>query len=126
MSTPTIDQISPRILSHLGADHVAWVLGFGDRAQGVASSRAVGQWDANSVEGCAVYNALADEIAGTETHAADAWTRQWYAYFRGRTDVMGTGWGENDSTYKARIALAGAGKAIGWAEGGYRVYQDGV
>ena len=51
----TLTQISPRILAHLGADHVAWVLGFGDLARGTASSRATGQWDANSVEGYRVY-----------------------------------------------------------------------
>lgn len=122
MPVPAIDQISPRIIARLGADHVAWVLRFGELAHGVASSRAVGQWDANNVESCAAYNALADEIAGSDAHAADAWTRQWYAYYRGRTDVQGTGWGENDSAYQARILKDAQGREVGWAEGGHRIY----
>ena len=94
--------VPPRVVAHLGADHVAWLLRQ-DHPLQVARSRARGGWDANDAEHVAAYDALAAWLQGDDNPPQRGWSAQWEAWFRGLTDVQGRGWGENDFSWDRRV-----------------------
>lgn len=96
---PTLTStIHPRLVAKLGEDHVAYILSCA-RPIDVCRSRATGQWDCNEPESYAAYHAIgdiiADENGGTYPDRTIMYGADWYRYFRGTSDVMGRGWGEN-------------------------------
>lgn len=108
--------IPQRIADRLGSDHIAYILRL-DRPQGFILGRIAGNWDANECESQAAYEALLDVLDDRSDRPA-TWTRQWYAYFRGWTDVMGRGRGENPDP---RMILKG--RPVEWKDG-YLVFSD--
>lgn len=117
----TLAKISPRIVEFLGADHVAHIMRM-EHPAGFLAGRIRGCWDANQCESQAAYEALSDEISGTTTPRPFSWSSQWYAWFRGWTDVMGRGWAESDYAYLARIHKGG--RVTEWKDERYRVYTS--